>query len=163
MDIKTRFQTINDIDCKEYYIDIKAIKVNIRTEDRYNKFVSDDSEIKYLNLISSMIPNDETIMFKHSQVFVGYDDEDDIARFSVFTKRKKDLDEKENIREKVQNEMGVYLEDYDIDVNENYIKIDPRVRLTKNNLLKLQEILNSKDFEVIFDYHMETVYMIYYR
>lgn len=138
--IKTKYQTINNKECKAYYMEVEKV-----TED----------DRHYFEIIENEIPEDKLILHELTT------DWDDGKIYRVYTKNRKLWDKELEILELLYDE-GLKVDTCEIDLKEDgWLEINPWFSYSEGNLMKLKELLKAKTFEVCFDGHMERQFLMY--
>lgn len=153
LDINTNTHIINDKCCKEYSVKVPINRIDV-IKDGYYERPSDIEDDKYYEYIISNISSDEKVMYKHSRIIWG-----EYALFEVYAKKKMLLSLEKDIWEKLtENGFKVYHVDVDEDL---YCRLDLSNRYEEDTLMTVKKLLNAEKFEVCFDGHMETSYLLY--
>ena len=138
--IETKYQTINNKECKAYYMEVEKVT----EDDRY-----------YFEIIENEVPEDELILH---ELTTNYDDG---KIYRVYTKDRKLWDKELEILELLYEE-GLKVDTCEIDLKKDgWLEINPWFSYSEGNLMKLKELLKADTFEVCFDGHMERQYLIY--
>lgn len=153
MEIIKRIQVINNKECFEYSITLEENVID--TIEKYgHKVPTKKEEERYYNFIKFEIPYDERVISKHFQNRYGE------ISFCVYTKAIKDLELENWILNELNGKLNLGLWENGVDVKDNSVRLDAHCRYNKENLNKICETINAKDFEVIFNSHMEEVYLV---
>ena len=155
-EIKMNFENHNDISGRCYKIMMPVQQVKL-TDDGY---VSQDEKEKYINEIVKQIPDTQKILSKDAWIYRGSDS----VSFEVFTKSKRLIEKEKRIRKILKNN-GFNICDYhtiDIDEEEeDLLELDIPMRYTEKEIMKIKKLLKARRWQVIFDSHMENMYMVY--
>lgn len=129
-------------------------------EDDFITKIKQEEKDKYIGEILKQIPNDEKILDKSSYIAKGIRS----VVFHVYTKPTA-LMEKEKEIEKILTDAGFELWEHNpVCLDEgNWVKLDGiyRINYDKETINKIAKLLNASDWEVVFDSHMEDVYLVF--
>ena len=159
MEVKRKYEICNDQSVIEYVVRLNKDEIDTEVDKYDLEYPTKEASDKVISFIKEKIPDDEEVLYCHN----GYIHEDS-AIFSVNTKRKSTLQKEEQMI-KVLNENGIVIDgNYHITIyakDESWVRLDPYMRYTRGNLEKIMNLIGAKDYEVIFDGHMEEMYLIY--
>lgn len=155
LEIKTRYQIVNDKSCKEYYLEVPIDDVDI-IKDGYLERPSNLEEAKYFEYIISNIPDTEKVISKYSRTVWN-----EYAFFEVYTKSKISLELEKRIWKVLEDESKGHKrwklsKEYSVDVSDDMVcKIQLyRVNYDRETLEEIKSLLDAEDYKVCFDGHM---------
>lgn len=162
LEVKTRYQIVNNKSCKEYYLEVPIEDVDI-IKDGYLERPSDVEEAKYFEYIISNIPDTEKVILKDSRTVW-----EEYAFFEVYTKSKISLELEKRIWKVLEDESKGHKKwklskEYSIDVSDDMVcKLELfRVNYDRETLEEIKSLLDAEDYEVCFDGHMEMDFLLY--
>ena len=163
--VKKNYENHNDISGICYRMSVPAEDVPLARDEKYNYEYVSRLTIKdwctpirqFIDCMSDIKIIDESGWIKH------YNGK--TVDFEVFCKKQSLINAEQDIR-RLLKDNGFKVEGYsriDIDSEtESKIKIDIPMYYTEDNINKIKELIHADTWTVIFDGHMENMYLIYY-
>lgn len=155
MEIKKNYSHLNDETCIIRTLSIPNDKISIE-KDKYGcDQPTQEYKDKYFDIIKETIDLTEE-KIESTYVKTMYDE----SHFKVYSIEKWRIEKQEEIRKIVSDALDTEIDDYQINIEaDDTIRIYPTFSLNKDNVTKLQRILNKSNWYIGFQDYGETCFL----